>query len=875
MQKNILVSLWKQILSLAVSGFFILCVTLFLYNKSTIKNAQLSENSFELENIILTNTLQLSFFILLIFFTLFCIFLYMVSKWSKSMESETPLSLKNKNLVLNEHSLVSITDLSGTIVSVNDKFSQVSGYTEAELIGKKHSLLNSNAHPKAYWKNMYDTVLAGKAWKDEVRNINKAGEFYWVDTTIMANFDENKKVNGFISVRTEITQNKKNIEALALAKEKAEVANASKDEFLANMSHEIRTPMNGVIGMTNLLLDTELDKDQTKLANTVKASANGLLSIINDILDFSKAEAGKLTLELIPFNFEKMIGEVGITLSFQAHEKDLVFVCPANYLDHQWYKADSGRIKQVLTNLIGNAIKFTSEGQVAVYIKTIEENDTTRTLRFEVQDTGIGIEASQQKKLFDKFSQADNSTTRKYGGTGLGLSISKQLVELMGGEIGIESQLGIGSTFWFTLPLLKAEKTDEAVIYRNEVKNEKILIVDDNEVNRELMHQLHDNWEIPHKTVKSALEAMQELEDALQNKVPYSIAILDMQMPEIDGIELINKIKGSPQLAQTNLIMASSQLSKIEETKLHELGVKDILCKPIQQSELLNILLNISGLLIETSELENNVLVKKSLQLNAHILVAEDNLTNQLVIKGMLKKLGLTVDVVEHGQEAIEALQSSNAYDLIFMDCQMPILDGYQTTKKIRSGTVEKINCDIPIVAMTANAMAGDKEKCLDSGMNDYLPKPVELESLINILEKWLSDKNKIKKKIVNLEEQPTPIEYIDEGDIAIFNYEAMAKRLMNDPDLIKSIIEIFLEDCAQQIHEFQASIQDDNFDQATVLAHKIKGAAANVGGERLSELAKTLEFAGKSENRDSLRNNAEQLDVEFNILKTVMQNKV
>ena len=327
---------------------------------------------------------------------------------------------------MNAHSLLSMTDEHGNIIYVNDKFSKITGYTREELIGKKHNVHNSKNQPTSYWKDMYNIVLTGKAWHDEVRNKAKDGHFYWIDTTIVPNYDKNKKINGFTSISTDITQQKQNIENLAIAKEQAEVANDSKADFLANMSHEIRTPMNGVIGMTNLLIDSELSQEQNKLANTVKSSAVGLLSIINDILDFSKVEAGKLELELIPFNLGQMVGDTGASISFQAHLKGLQFICPATPIIQQWVTADPGRIRQILTNLIGNAIKFTNQGEVAVYVHLIEQTAEKKHFRFEIKDTGIGISESQQAQLFDKFSQADSSTTRKYGGTGLGLSISKK-----------------------------------------------------------------------------------------------------------------------------------------------------------------------------------------------------------------------------------------------------------------------------------------------------------------------------------------------------------------------------------------------------------------------------------------------------------------
>jgi len=832
---------------------------------------------------------QLSLIFILIFLVIFYFLLNILSKESRNKVSDVLTPLKNQKFALNAHSLVSMADIQGNITYINDKFSKISGYSEVELIGKKHSLLNSNNQPKSYWHNMHQTVLAGKVWHDEVRNRAKDGQYYWVDTTIVPNYDDNKKVNGFTSIRTDITQKKEDANLLILAKEQletdavhlliakeqAEVASDSKANFLANMSHEIRTPMNGVIGMTNLLLDSDLNQEQHKLANTVKSSAVSLLSIINDILDFSKIEADKLDLELIPFNLGKMVEDIGTTMSFQSQQKGLQLICPANPLIQQWVKADPGRIRQILTNLIGNAIKFTEQGEVAVYVQLVEQTAEQKLFRFEIKDTGIGINKLQQQKLFDKFSQADNSTTRKYGGTGLGLSICKRLTELMGGEIGIDSEAGQGATFWFTLPLLRAEKTDEVVIYHTDIKNEKVLIIDDNQTNLELMHQLHKIWNIPHTLVDSAKAALEELSHASQESSPYSIAILDMHMPEMDGLQLCKKIQEIPQLAQTKLIMASSQAQRGDALKMKAAGFQGYITKPIQQSELLDVLLMISGLKESTPGLITRHTTKKQVQFKAHVLVVEDNTTNQLVIEGLLSTLGITVDLANNGQEAIAALQSANNHDLVFMDCQMPVLDGYQATAKIRAEQTGIINNAIPIIAMTANAMAGDEQKCLDSGMDDYLTKPIEPEKVIGMLKKWLPSKEYIENKPANKNDKTITAQESTIDEHVIFDYDDMAKRLMNDSELIKSVAEIFCQEIVEQIDELKICIKDNNVVKAAAIMHQIKGASANVGGKALSALALEMELAGKAGNIDVIQANIEQLEHSFNALNLAMEQAI
>jgi PAS domain S-box-containing protein len=815
---------------------------------------------------------QLTIIFILIFFVIFYVLLRLLSNESSNRVSDVLIPLKNQKFAMNAHSLLSMTDEHGNIIYVNDKFSKITGYTREELIGKKHNVHNSKNQPTSYWKDMYNIVLSGKAWHDEVRNKAKDGHFYWIDTTIVPNYDKNKKINGFTSISTDITQQKQNIENLAIAKEQAEVANDSKADFLANMSHEIRTPMNGVIGMTNLLIDSELSQEQNKLANTVKSSAVGLLSIINDILDFSKVEAGKLELELIPFNLGQMVGDTGASISFQAHLKGLQFICPATPIIQQWVTADPGRIRQILTNLIGNAIKFTNQGEVAVYVHLIEQTAEKKHFRFEIKDTGIGISESQQAQLFDKFSQADSSTNRKYGGTGLGLSISKKLVELMDGEIGIDSEIGRGSTFWFTLPLLNAQAIDNTPAYSADLKKERILIVDDNETNLELMHQLHKIWGIPHKLVNSAKAALAELAQASQDNIPFTMAILDMHMPEIDGLELCQQIQKTPQIAKTKLIMASSQAQRGDALKMKEAGFKGYITKPIQQSELLDVLLMVSGIEISTPEFVTRHSTKEHVQFKAHLLVVEDNATNQLVIEGLLRALGITVDLAGNGKEALAALQSVSKHDLVFMDCQMPVLDGYQATRKIRSKESAVTNSEIPIIAMTANAMAGDRQKCLDAGMNDYLSKPIEADKVINMLKKWLPNESteinqpatEDNPKLATLDK--TANEHI------VFDYDDMSKRLMNDQDLMKSIAEMFYQDLVVEIEELKVSIKNNDIKQAAAIMHIIKGSAANVGGKALTALAFDMEMASKSGNLLEIENNIEQLEYEFNRLKLAMK---
>jgi len=667
-------------------------------------------------------------------------------------EAKKQADVANKDLAaqktaMDQHSLVSVTDIKGIITYANDRFCAVSGYSREELIGQNHRLLNSDNQPKNYWRDMFLAVSKGEFWHDEVCNKAKDGHLYWVDTTIVPLYDSENKLTGYTSIRTDISSQKEIITRLDEAKKQADVANESKTDFLANMSHEIRTPMNGVIGMTNLLLDTELDQEQHNFAKTVKNSAESLLTIINDILDFSKVEAGMLDLEPLEFDLEQLLHELGSNIAFRAHEKGLELICPANVMKHQSFIADPGRIRQILTNLIGNAIKFTEQGEVAVYCKVQNRSEQQTELLFEVTDTGIGLSDEEQNKLFERFSQADGSTTRKYGGTGLGLSISKQLVELMQGEIGVKTSKDKGSTFWFTLKLANAANQQPHNMTDN-LHNQKVLVVDDNATNRTLIGHILNNWQVEHTLVESGKLALKKLTEGISQGAPYHIAILDMQMPEMDGLQLGTDIKNDPSLSATHLVMLTSQGLRGDAEKLKLVGFGGYLSKPIDQSVLYNTLIKVAGVNSEDKQLLTAFSPRELPQFKARVLVVEDNAINQKVAQGLLKKFGIQADLAGNGEEALHALKSL-PYDLVFMDCQMPVMDGYEASRQIRDLKSNVLNRAVPIVAMTANTMQGDREKCLSVGMSDFISKPVNPVKLQEALRQWLpkfsSDVTKLK----------------------------------------------------------------------------------------------------------------------------------
>ncbi|CAN5613105.1 hypothetical protein BH24ACT22_BH24ACT22_20730 [soil metagenome] len=633
---------------------------------------------------------------------------------------------------------VCVADLDRRLIETNAAYQEITGYTAEELTGMSTLELT---HPEdlAGETSTGESLVDGgyDSYKREKRYIRKNGEIVWANAASSIVRDDQGEPRFIMGVVENITERKRNEAEVEKAREAAESANRAKSEFLANMSHEIRTPMNGVIGMSDLLMDTQLDNEQREYVETVRNSGETLLTLINDVLDFSKIEAEKVELENIVFDLRTSVEDTAVLLAERAQGKGLEIASLVDYDVPTTLRGDPGRLRQVLSNLLSNAIKFTEEGEVLLKAELSEETEEEAVVRFEIRDTGIGITPGQQERLFESFVQADASTTRRYGGSGLGLAISERLVSLMGGEIWLESVPGEGSIFYFTARFEKySRQTPSGPRPRANLRGLKALSVDDNATNRAVLRQQVAPWGIMVDDAREGAEALEKLRSAGRGGEPYDLAVLDMQMPEMDGLQLARTIKQHPDISSTRLVLLTSMGQRGDGEEARRAGLEAYLTKPVRQAQLYDILSMVMG--SEESEaspgderplVTTHTLKEAESHSRVRLLLVEDNEVNQKVAARTLEKLGYRVDVSDDGEEAVEAVSRTN-YAAIVMDVQMPKMDGYEATAEIRNREIASGTEHVPIIAMTANALQGDREKALEAGMDDYIAKPVSANEL-------------------------------------------------------------------------------------------------------------------------------------------------
>ena len=737
---------------------------------------------------------------------------------------------------------------------VNQAAIQQLGYTEEELLDMTPLDIKPKFDEESF-RALINPLIKGsdKTLLFQTVHMSKNGSLIPVDIALqyLAPQDENAR---FVAIVRDFSERQRIERQLKTEKEKAEQATKYKSEFLANMSHEIRTPMNGVLGMLELLEITKLNEKQKSYLQIAESSAKSLLTIINDILDFSKIEAGRMQLESTVFNLHKIVEDSVISLSKQAEARQLDLNCYISADVPTFVIGDPVRLRQVITNLINNAIKFTVTGEVNFRLRNVSDNDKQVCLCFEVQDTGVGIEEKKYESLFDAFAQADGSTTRKYGGTGLGLTICKQLVTMMGGNISVSSQPGSGSTFSFIATFPKvAHRVGQS---RQQLPEDlRVLVVDDNETNQTILSSYLSNWKVENDGVGDVSDVLSTLRDASVNGKPYHVILLDFHLPKIDGLKLAQMIKADKELQSSHLIMLSSSGMPIHDAVEGRSTIERYLTKPVRQSDLYDALLQVTGQ-IKTQPTEQRVYKEKNVLFrDARVLLVDDVTTNQAVGREMLNLLGIEPLLASDGNAALRELTKSD-FDLVLMDCQMPVMDGYAATEIIRAKEQAEGSKHLPIIALTANAMKGDKEACISAGMDDYLAKPITLDNLRRILSHWLPDdlqqpdlqQQAMRDYPVEEKASDSTIGTVSPVDVSD---SVLDSRTLDDlrklaGDRFSLLINSFEQDINKSLSTLRDAIKQNSAEAVVLAAHAIKGAGMSMSAIRFSECCKTLEMQAR-----------------------------
>ncbi len=781
----------------------------------------------------------------------------------------------------------------GHIQTFSRAASDIFGYTPKEMMGKNvkdlmpaHIAAVHNNYLQRYFEEGEAKVISRNR---ELTGCKKNGDEFPIDLTVSPVIFHGEKI--FVGILRDITDRRKMETDILAAKETAEEANKAKSEFLASMSHEIRTPMNGVLGMLGLLAKTSLSDDQARKLGVAKNSAQALLALINDILDFSKVEAGKLDLEEVDFNLREQLEDISQTMAYKAYEKGLEFNLDVSGITESRVLGDPSRLRQILINLIGNAIKFTRYGEILIRATLSKVTEKSFNLKCEIIDTGIGIPEEKIGHLFESFTQVDSSVTRRFGGTGLGLAICKKLAELMGGGVHVESEQGAGSNFSFDIRLGRSQDSYR-VVPRADVSKLKVLIVDDNKTNRDIFNAQLTQWGVNVEEVDGAESAMLALEKNL-NSQPFDLALLDRAMPGKDGVELAREIRKDSRFDNTKLLMMSS-LSLDDMEELKRIGFAAYFTKPVATSDLFdalaicagdgnvsskeNIFLTKTRLIGLSEDAETDPSILYRWPSDTRILLVEDNQVNQYVAQELLQEVGLDCDIAGNGLEAIESLKSAPndaPYTVVLMDCQMPEMDGYETTRCIRSGVVSEAYRKVPIIAMTANAMQGDKEKCFAAGMNAYLSKPLDTSSMLETFKEWigvdaqaleleenhestfgvespdtdpqpLSDtlaedlhNNKLEVKKVS---KPSVGTLVIPDDLETIDFENKKPSIARKPAAYLKLLRLYRDNNQAFPEQLQSAFQQGDDDRIKHLVHAIKGSSGNMGMMTVYDYAKEIE---------------------------------
>jgi len=735
-----------------------------------------------------------------------------------------------ETLVQNSPVAVVTLDLQGQVTSCNPAFESLFGYRAAEVFGRVlDDLLGTPGDLKKEATEFTRQAMNGEAIHSLTRRRRKDGEEVEVEIFGLPVLVTDRQV-GAVGLYHDVTE-------LVRARRVAEEADRAKSEFLANMSHEIRTPMNGVMGMIDLVLDTLLTEEQRDFLTTARESAEALLSLLNDILDFSKIEAGHLELEDTTFALHTMVEGVAQAMAVRAETRGLEMACSIDEGCPTYVRGDPGRLRQILVNLVGNAVKFTERGEVVL---RVERGARERaSLRFSVTDTGIGIPRERQAGIFQRFVQADGSTTRKYGGTGLGLAISRELVELMGGTISVESEAGQGSTFWFTVPLDEAVEPQAVPLATpEELSGLRVLIIDDNATSRTILTRMLEGLGCRADSVEGGPGALTALHQAVQTNDRYRVALVDMQMPQMDGTQVAEAVKGDSTIADVILIILTSMGRRGDAARMESLGVAGYLVKPARQEQLADALVAVLGQSHRLAEdhkprLETrHTLAERKA---ARILLAEDNPINRKLAVEILSRAGYPVESVENGSQAVEAFRRGK-YSLVLMDVQMPEMDGFEATQIIRE--LEGTQAHTAIVAMTAHAMKGDRERCLAAGMDDYLPKPLQIQQVLDVIERWA----RLQGKTGPL---PAPAAAPSASPSAVLDRQKALAYFGGDEQLYDQLLAEFLGHLEAELLKVVAAYQAKDTATFTREAHSLKGVSRTFGAGPLAEAAQALEALG------------------------------